>query len=422
MKERFLKVAQEGHFFDKHKKVLIALSGGIDSMNLFYLLYECQKQLGIILGIAHVNHGQRSESNNEEAYLKQIATQYGVPFYISHFEGVFSEATARRWRYDFFEKVMVEEGYTALVTAHHTDDQVETVFMRVIRGNRLRHLTGIKMVQPFATGELIRPLLSFRKSDLDNVFHFEDSSNKSMNYFRNRVRNHYLPQLKKENPKIESAFSHLANETSTLFQALRDLTQNIDITDISIFQRQTESVQVYLLEEYLEKFPDLQLSRSQFNQLLHILRSKANYFHTLKNGYRVEKDYKNFCIKKIQLETDSQLNQIMIESEGTFSYGSYTFSLNESLADADHILYFPETAPIVLRNRQAGDKIIIHGIHKKIRRWFIDQKIPQNLRREAIIIEQMGEIYGIANLVSSDLSKSVKNGIIKATLYIKMRE
>ncbi|MDG3132932.1 tRNA lysidine(34) synthetase TilS [Streptococcus suis] len=422
MKERFLKVAQEGHFFDKHKKVLIALSGGIDSMNLFYLLYEYQKQLGIILGIAHVNHGQRLESNNEEAYLKQIATQYGVPFYISHFEGVFSEATARRWRYDFFKKVMVEEGYTALVTAHHTDDQVETIFMRVIRGNRLRHLSGIKMVQPFATGELIRPLLSFRKSDLDNVFHFEDSSNKSMNYFRNRVRNHYLPQLKKENPKIESALSHIANETSTLFQALRDLTQNIDITDISIFQRQTESVQAYLLEEYLEKFPDLQLSRSQFNQLLHILRSKANYFHTLKNGYRVEKDYKTFCIKKIQLETDRQLNQIMIKSRGTFSYGSYTFSLNESLADADHILYFPETAPIVLRNRQAGDKMIIQGIHKKIRRWFIDQKVPQNLRREAIIIEQMGEIYGIANLVSSDLSKSAKNGIIKATLYIKMRE
>ncbi|WP_330844846.1 ATP-binding protein, partial [Streptococcus suis] len=95
----------------------------------------------------------------------------------------------------------------------HADDQAETVLMRLIRGSRLRHLSAIQPIQPFANGELIRPLLSFKKSDFDNIFHFEDASNQSLNYFRNRVRNTYLPQFKQENPKIELAVNNLATDT-----------------------------------------------------------------------------------------------------------------------------------------------------------------------------------------------------------------
>jgi tRNA(Ile)-lysidine synthetase-like protein len=127
-------VTQEGHFFDKHKKVLVAVSGGLDSMNLFHLLYEYSKELGIELGLAHVNHGQREESVTEEKYLKQLAKDCEVPFYLSRFKGIFSEEAARKWRYTFFAEVMEKEGYTALVTAHHADDQAETVLMRLIRG------------------------------------------------------------------------------------------------------------------------------------------------------------------------------------------------------------------------------------------------------------------------------------------------
>ncbi|BDD39754.1 tRNA lysidine(34) synthetase TilS [Streptococcus ruminantium] len=422
MKDRFLKVTQDSHFFDKHKNVLVALSGGLDSMNLFYLLYECRQQLEIEIGIAHVNHKQRKESIDEENYLKQLAKKYQVPFYISHFRGKFSENAARQWRYNFFENVMKQEGYTALVTAHHADDQAETVFMRLIRGNRLRHLSAIQPVQPFGTGELIRPLLSFKKSDFDELYHFEDKSNAGLDYFRNRVRNQYLPQLKQENPKIEAAFVHLAAESGNLVQALRDLTKDLPITDLMTFQQQTKAVQIYLLEEYLERFPDLQLSRPQFDELLHILRSKANYHHLLKNGYMLEKDYHCFSIYKIQPETDGQQAKIVIESEGIFLYGSYIFALNQPLENADQILYFSSDEPITLRGRQEGDTILSNGVHKKLRRWFIDQKVPQKSRQKAIIIEQAGEIYGIANLASSDLSKSLKNGIIKATLYIKMKE
>lgn len=422
MKNKFLKVTQDGHFFDKHKKVLVAVSGGLDSMNLFHLLYEFRKELGIELGIAHINHGQREEAVLEENYLKQLAEECKVPFYLSHFEGRFSEEAARKWRYAFFADIMEQEGYTALVTAHHADDQAETILMRLIRGSRLRHLSAIQPIQPFASGELIRPLLSFKKSDFDNVFHFEDASNQSLNYFRNRVRNTYLPQFKQENPKIELAVNNLATDTRNLLQALRDLTKDLSVTDLTSFRQQTQAVQRYLLEEYLEGFPDLQLSRSQFDEVLHILQSKANYKHLLKNNYVLEKDYHSFTIDKIGPQTDEHIEPIMIESEGIFSYGSYIFSLNQSLENAEQILHFPSHLPILVRGRQAGDTIRINGVTKKLRRWFIDNKIPQKVRQEAVVIEQAGKIYGIVNLASSDLSKSIKNDIIKATLYIKMKE
>lgn len=422
MKDRFLKVTLDGHFFDKHKKVLVAVSGGLDSMNLFHLLYECKQVLGIELGIAHINHGQREESVIEEKYLRQLAEESNVPFYLSYFEGVFSEEAARKWRYGFFATIMEKEGYTALVTAHHADDQAETVFMRLIRGGRLRHLSAIQPTQPFATGELIRPLLSFKKADFEKLFHFEDCSNADFKYFRNRVRNDYLPKLKQENPKIELALNNLATDTRNLLQALRDLTKDLCVTDLTSFRQQTQAVQRYLLEEYLEGFPDLQLSRPQFNELLHILQTKANYRHLLKNNYILEKEYDSFKIYKIGPQTDEQIEPIMIESEGIFSYGSYIFSLNHPMEDAEQVLHFPSHLPILVRRRQAGDTIRINGVTKKLRRWFIDNKIPQKVRQEAVVIEQAGKIYGIANLASSDLSKSIKNDIIKATLYIKMKE
>lgn len=422
MKDRFLKVTQEGHFFDKHDKVLVALSGGLDSMNLFQLLYDNRQLLNIQLGIAHVNHQQREESAKEEVYLRKMAEEKDIPFFCSQFTGKFSENNAREFRYHFFKQIMQQENYTALVTAHHLDDQAETVLMRMLRGSRLRHLSAMQAVQPFANGELIRPLLSFKKSDLEDVFHFEDSSNAGQDYLRNRIRNQYLPQFKSENPQVETALIHLARDAGLLVQALHDLTEKIEVTNMTVFSQQTEPVQRYLLEDYLEKFPDLQLSRPQFEQVLHILLTKANYLHPLKNGYVLEKDYQRFQIYKIQPETDGQLDRIVIKSDGIFTYGPYQLSLNVPLDNADQIIYFPSDDPIILRSRQAGDSLLINGIHKKVRRWFIDQKIPQGQRQNALIIEQSGKIYGIANLTTTDLSILAKNGTIKATLYIKMKE
>ena len=181
-------------------------------------------------------------------------------------------------------------------------------------------------------------------------------------------------------------------------------------------------VQYFLLQEYLANFPDLKLSRAQFEEVLFILRSKANYRHPLKNGYFLNKNYQYFEIFKILPETDENKEELVIESEGIFEFGKAIFSLEQELSDADQLLYVEKEKSIRLRYRKPGDKLFIRGIHKKLRRFFIDEKISKDQRKDAIIIEQNKKILGVANLVTSDLSKSLKNDIMKAKLYIKMKE
>ena len=329
--QKFRKRMQEKRYFQNHRKVLVAVSGGLDSMTLFHLLYQNRAELEIELGIAHVNHKQRPESNMEEKELSNFAQQLGVKFFSSNFSGDFSEEKARRFRYRFFEEIMLTEGYTALVTAHHADDQAETVFMRLIRGARLRHLSGMTEVQPFANGELIRPLLCFHKQDFPEILHFEDESNFQNDYLRNRIRNLYLPSLEKENPRFKDSLISLGKEVEDLQTALSHLTQGLDITKLEVFERQIPEVQNFLLQEYLKKFPSLNLNKKQFVEILGILRTKANYIHPLKDGYELVKDYKHFEIRKISRKSDLKVDSILLECGNQLQFWDYQFSFGTPL-------------------------------------------------------------------------------------------
>ena len=422
MQEKFLKVAQDSHFFDKHKKVLVAVSGGKDSMNLLHLLRKNSDILDIELGIAHINHGQRDASLMEENYLRTLAEKWHLPIYVGYFTGIFSEKKARDFRYKFFKKIMEKEGYTALVTAHHAGDQAETIFMRWLRGSRLRHLTGIQPVQNFATGQLIRPLLTFKKSELEEVFYFEDESNQSKHYLRNRIRHEYLPQLQTENPQFNQALQDTAQDIKRIYQAFSDLTSDIETTNLKEFQSQTPAVQYFLLENYLEKFSDLQITKEQFREVLEILRSPNEYHHYLKNNYELIKDKESFIIQKIHPKADEEVTAFVLQCTGIFEAGSLQFSLNQPLENPTQIIYLQKDKPVLIRKRQPGDRILLNGLSKKVRRYFIDQKISQKERETAWMILQDEKIYGISNIAISDLSKHLKNDIMRDTLYIKTKE
>ena len=418
--QKFRKQMQEKRYFQNHRKVLVAVSGGLDSMTLFHLLYQNREELEIELGIAHVNHKQRPESNMEEKELSNFAQQLGVKFFSSNFSGDFSEEKARRFRYRFFKEIMLTEGYTALVTAHHADDQAETVFMRLIRGARLRHLSGMTEVQPFANGELIRPLLCFHKQDFPDILHFEDKSNFQNDYLRNRIRNLYLPSLEKENPRFKDSLISLGKEVEDLQTALSHLTQGFGITKLEVFERQIPEVQNFLLQEYLKKFPSLNLNKKQFEEILGILRNKANYIHPLKDGYELIKDYKHFEIRKISRRSDLKMESILLECGNQLQFEDYQFSFGTPLEGENvQTIAVSRETPLLLRHRKTGDYLRLKGHHKKLRRLFIDQKIPFEEREKAIIVEQNQQILAIVNIAISDLSKELKSDIMSTVLYIQ---
>ena len=365
--EEFLTTVQDSQLFSQHKKVLLALSGGHDSMNLFHLLYRYRKEFNIELGLAHVNHKQRPEADTEEDYLRDMAKDRHLSFYSTAFQGVFSENKAREFRYHFFAQIMKDQGYTALVTAHHQDDQVETIFMKILRGSRLRHLAGIQLRQPFAGGELIRPLLFVAKADLADCFAFEDASNAQPLYLRNRIRNHYLPLLREENPQLGQALLTLAEESQHVFQAIRELTAGMDCQNLSFFQQQTASIQYVLLQDYLAGFPDLALSRQQFAEVLHILRGATAYYHELKAGYFLRKDHQRFELTKIGPKVDTDQSPLVIQSNGIYTKGEFIFSLGEPVEFPYQALLVKKDTPISIRARRPGDTLLVNGLHKKLR-------------------------------------------------------
>lgn len=404
-------------YFNRHKKILVAVSGGADSMSLLHFLYNHQKDLDIQLGIAHVNHKQRQESEHEEAYLHHWAEEHKVPFHYSAFSGKFSENAARTFRYEFFKQVMKDYDYSALVTAHHADDQAETIFMRLLRGSRLRHLTGISAIRPFGTGQIIRPFLHLTKAQLPVTFHFEDRSNTSLAYLRNRIRLSYLPTLSQENPKIKEHLCLLAEEIGLMEQALGELTKDISTTDLSVFQQQSDAVQLFLLQNYLDSFPDLQLSKGQFNQLISYLRKNASGKMPLKNGYELVKTQTYFLIRK---EASISLSPpCLLEFGKSVEFEDYTLTFSEfnDVSNTDAISIWSD-APIVIRHRKEGDKIDLGSHHKKLRRLFIDNKILEKDRQKAIVGEQDGHIIFLYVAGRLYLKKKPENAILYGTVVI----
>lgn len=417
MTQKLLQMMQAKGYFNRHKKILVAVSGGADSMSLLHFLYNHQKDLDIQLGIAHVNHKQRQESEHEEAYLHHWAEEHKVPFHYSAFSGKFSENAARTFRYEFFKQVMKDYDYSALVTAHHADDQAETIFMRLLRGSRLRHLTGISAIRPFGTGQIIRPFLHLTKAQLPVTFHFEDRSNTSLAYLRNRIRLSYLPTLSQENPKIKEHLCLLAEEIGLMEQALGELTKDITITDLSVFQQQSDAVQLFLLQNYLDSFPDLQLSKGQFNQLISYLRKNASGKMPLKNGYELVKTQTYFLIRK---EASISLSPpCLLEFGKSVEFEDYTLTFSEfnDVSNTDAISIWSD-APIVIRHRKEGDKIDLGSHHKKLRRLFIDNKILEKDRQKAIVGEQDGHIIFLYVAGRLYLKKRPENAILYGTVVI----
>ena len=417
MTQKLLQMMQAKGYFNRHKKILVAVSGGADSMSLLHFLYNHQKDLDIQLGIAHVNHKQRQESEHEEAYLRHWAEEHKVPFHYSAFSGKFSENAARTFRYEFFKQVMKDYDYSALVTAHHADDQAETIFMRLLRGSRLRHLTGISAIRPFGTGQIIRPFLHLTKAQLPVTFHFEDRSNTSLAYLRNRIRLSYLPTLSQENPKIKEHLCLLAEEIGLMEQALGELTKDITITDLSVFQQQSDAVQLFLLQNYLDSFPDLQLSKGQFNQLISYLRKNVSGKIPRKNGYELVKTQTSFLIRKE--EAISLSPPCLLEFGKSVEFEDYTLTFSEfnDVSNTDAISIWSD-APIVIRHRKEGDKIDLGSHHKKLRRLFIDNKILEKDRQKAIVGEQDGHIIFLYVAGRLYLKKRPENAILYGTVVI----
>jgi len=210
------------------ERILIACSGGADSVALFHLMKELALRLGIRLGLLHFDHALRRGSARDFSFVRRLARKSRVPFYGARrrFRGTTAEKNlspeeaARKARYEFFQKVAGEKRIRKIALGHHKDDRAETVLMRLIQGTGLRGLQGIRPTVKIGGITFIRPLLQLTRSEIcaflkkHSIPYREDPSNRSRRFLRNRIRHRLLPILEREfNPGIQESLIRLAETT-----------------------------------------------------------------------------------------------------------------------------------------------------------------------------------------------------------------
>ncbi|MBY0014187.1 tRNA lysidine(34) synthetase TilS [Paenibacillus typhae] len=220
--------AAEHELWAPHDTLIVAVSGGPDSVALLRILHEIsRKWTPLKLVCAHVNHGFREESMEEAGFVRALAGELGIPFELAEFDipsiakssGLGPEGTAREKRYEFLIETARRYGARAVALAHHADDQAETVLMRLLRGSGPSGLAGMRWKRTEKKVELIRPFLRINKTALIGLCQEQgypyvlDASNLLTHYQRNAVRLELLPMLEKYNPKVKQSLLQLSEIT-----------------------------------------------------------------------------------------------------------------------------------------------------------------------------------------------------------------
>lgn len=222
MLTKFITVIEQGNLISEHDKIIVGLSGGPDSVCLFFLLCQLKKQLNVDLIAAHLDHGWRSTSSQDVLFCKQLAEQYNVPFISKHASeitikkklyGSSKEELGRTLRRQFFSDLLKTEKANAIAVAHHWDDQIETFFIRLIRGSTIAGLSCMQAKQD----NYIRPLINFKKEEIlaflhtNNLNYLIDETNESDMFLRNKIRKYLVPAARETDPRFDSNLKKAIN-------------------------------------------------------------------------------------------------------------------------------------------------------------------------------------------------------------------
>ena len=397
--EHFEQYNSRHALFNHEDKILLTVSGGVDSMVMLALFVEG----GYNIGVAHCNFCLRgTESDEDEALVADTAAKYGIPFFNKRFDttaemertGESMEMAARRLRYEWFEQLSHDHDYNAIAIAHHIDDSIETFFINLLRGTGLRGLTGISRQR----SNIIRPLLFAERREIleyavsHKIPFREDSSNRSQKYLRNKIRLGLLPMIREINPRFTSM---MRGNLYRLADAQQFIEAGIAKIMEQVLERQggIDRIHTELIEPH---FPQNFVIYSILNSLYGFKGDVVEeLYKALKNGATGRRFYAReymACVDRndivITAIADDDSCQIEVESSAMRSYcgnsvlyyehtdidnvSSYNTPAEIAFIDEDKLVY-----PLTLRRWQEGDSFIPFGMigRKKVSDFLKDRKL-----------------------------------------------
>ena len=299
------------NLFPENSRILVACSGGPDSMALLYLLQDIatHRHTTYRIGVAIVDHCIRPESKDEVLWLKHQVEELGLPFYSTTFDvprlskeyKKSEETIGRQVRYQWLNEIAQSEGYDYISVAHHKDDQAESILAHIIRGSGLNGLTGMSVVQSEYAIPVVRPLLDVTKENLlayigtKHISYCVDSTNEDVRYQRNRIRHRIIPELEAVNPAVVDAIVRLGSSVNEDVMVISDLTSrtfdklvSIDDDEVRISRRALRqeplAIQRRLWQCLVSTIdPDLTLTSAHQEQLLDIVNTGEKKTFTIKS-------------------------------------------------------------------------------------------------------------------------------------------
>ncbi len=406
MLEQFLEFVKDKQLFDPYQKVLLAVSGGIDSMVLLHLF----EKSGFEYGIIHCNFQLRGEeSDGDEEFVKQQVHIHGVPSWFQTFEteeyarlnGISIEMAARELRYQFFEEIRTENGFDFIATAHHQDDLIETFFLNLSRKTGIKGLTGIKE----KTGKIIRPLLFATRQNIEdfakvNFIDFrEDYTNNEVIYQRNFLRHKILPLFGELNPSFKK---NLLASIENLKEAELVYSGYLEIEKGKVIQRENENATIDIEALLNSTFPkillfellsDFNFNPSVISKVFESLQSDSGkQFYS--KSHRIVKDRKNLFITTLEEKED---RIYYIEKDDIELFEPLDLNLEKVSAEDFELVKSPQIAcldfnqlefPLLIRKWQQGDYFQPLGMNgfKKVSDFFIDEKVPLHEKEKTWIM------------------------------------
>ena len=408
--------------------LVVAVSYGPDSMTLLNVIKKIFFKNKIVC--AHVHHNHRKESDNEFVLLKKTCEDNNIVFEYMKIENYtnnkFTEGEARNKRYVFFDEVMKKYDAKYLFTAHHGDDLVETVLMRLVRGSTMSGYAGIPLISNRLNYKLIRPFLYVTKDNILNycksnkIDYAVDNSNFSDDYTRNRYRKYVLPQLKKENKNVHKKFlkfSTVLLEYENYIEKIIDNEYSNVIIENSIdckkIMTQDDLIKKRIIMKYLSDYFQSSLNKINSHHVDAILRlikgNKSSGFVCLPNKKKIIKSY-----NKIYFDNSYVYNDYcVVLDKHVILPNNYVIKTIDKLENTtNYITAFNKNDlvfPLKIRNVHNGDKIEVLGLNgsKKIHDIFINEKVPKELRDNyPVLVDGANNVIWLPGLKKSKYDKS----------------